>query len=282
MTIALAVRVVDTPLTLVRAQWRNPPQEWVDRLRAISPVSPVIPYLVFHWHTDAERWELMMCIPHQTMMQTADGRDFAARCQDRPWFDLPKGQRMGRRFTVSTYQFEMFRRHQVWARPFWTLQGPNGGTPQCYTALEEAILQAEGLSLETPHVGAFAYAPFDNRAVRAVLMRDRLYHLSGDFEALNRQATPETRAKEQEAAQLAYRKRFLEWWSAEMAPMADFLDRFTNTKAGRDQVRPASRAEASAANRFSDEWVETGHIPAAGPDNTHSIRVLNAGIPKAS
>lgn len=245
------------------------PAEWRARLRAISPVSPVHSWLDFRWlparkvhqtgaAEDRGRWVLYQWIPRAGIPA-----GIVAMLEDRPPRLLPQGQRIGREFLIDEYAHEHYRLHRVWVRPFWVIQGTQGGHPLSYTDREQEIRRAMGQPTEPPRIGALPYAPFDERVVRQVVARDRLRQVDGDLDRFRRQATPEAVQRELAEAELAFRAQYLAWMEEELAPSTAFLTDFSRTKAAEQTFRPATRAEENAAARLKDEYIATGLVPAA-------------------
>lgn len=190
-----------------------------------------------------------------------------AQLQDKPWWELPKDQQYGRRMVCSSYQWEMFRQFQCWARPYWCLQGTQGGTPMMYTPYEAALLRAHGLPRDVPNPGSLPYAEFDRRAVHAILSRDRMRQRGDQFSRL---ADPQKALAdviaEDEAAEMVYRDEFVKWHCERVAPNADFIEWHTK-KAGQEaDFKPATPAEEKAAAIWADHFREHGVVPAAMPE----------------
>lgn len=261
--------VRETPVDRLRAvQAKHPvPHDWEVRLRAMSPMSTKTSWLAFRWADGVtgipgrpdepiERWMLYECSP--TMSD-----EIRSYLGGTPWWALPVHQQAGRRQLVSAYQWEMYRKHKVWARPFWCLQGPNGGTPAVYGELERKLLRLAGQSGDPPAYGSLPYAPFDARAERAIRERQALYALGRRLDRLNAQGVAEHLKAESEAAERAFRKKFLAWIDETFAPQVDYLDWYTR-KTEADMVLPKTTdAEERAAAKHAETFVETGVVPAS-------------------
>lgn len=177
-----------------------------------------------------------------------------------PWWDLPREHQPGRRQLVSAYQWEMYRTHRVWARPFWCLQGTSGGTPAVYGELERKLLRLHDQSPDPPVYGSLPYAPFDQRAEDAIRRRRDLYTLGRKIDRLNAQGVAEHLQAETQAAEQEFRKRFLAWLDDRLAAQVDFLDWYTRTTASDMTLPKASAAEERAAARHEEVFVTTGHV----------------------
>lgn len=253
--------VKETPVEHLRSvQAAHPvPHEWETRLRAFSPISTRVSWLAFRWADGIPdepigRWMLYECSP--TMSD--DIRSFLG---GRPWWAMPEGQQAGRRQLVSAYQWEMYRKHRVWARPFWCLQGDKGGTPTVYGELEKKLLHLAGKPVDPPTYGSLPYAPFDARAEAAIREREALYTLGRKLDRLNAQGIAEHLKAESVEAERQFRIKFLAWIDEAFAPQVDFLDWYTR-KTEADMVLPkATETEVTAAAKHAETFVETGLVP---------------------
>ena len=253
----------ETPLDVVRGiAAKHPwPKEWEDRLRAISPISTEHSWLYGAWLNIAQRWTLYECVPYALI---PEGK--RVQLGGTPYWELPKHLRIGRKQAVSAFQWEMYRKHKVWARPFWVIQGNDGGTPAQYTEMEESLMQAKGLDLEPPEAGSLPYAPFDERVERQIIARDRLIKLRQRIDRLR--ATGDTDALKAETvlAEEVFRKEFWSWWKERMEPQAEFWAWYSaREEAQHLPIRQATGAEQKAAERTEEEYLTTGNIPAVMP-----------------
>jgi hypothetical protein len=258
----------ETPVDRVRAiaAAHEPPTDWRDRLAAIAPESLKMAWLTFGWLEKVERWVIYECIPEPLIPQGK--RD---QLGGTPYWKMPETLRVGRQQAVSAYQWEMYRKQRVWARPFWCLQGPFGGTPARYSELEEAILKASGQETTPPHPGTLPYAAFDGQAEHQVRIRDRLWKMGGSVERLARTGSSAVMKAETAEAERAFRETFLSWMQETLAPQAEFIEWFSKSgdrMAGVSEklMRPATDAELRAGSELEDQYIETGIIPFAHPE----------------
>ncbi len=259
---------------------RPAPVEWQRRLREISPISPAVSHLRFRFrsqvhnpgiqwlHPDEEGvWEIYACTPkHLIDADRAEG--FRLH-----WSELPKAQQIGRRAIVSSYQHYMWHTHGVEAMRFWVLQGPWGGTPATYTPLERRTLDAAGMLSDPFPLGLFPSVPFDERAVKLVLARDRLLKAGQNLDALKKMDSAEALAMADVEAEQAFRTVTLETWSQMMAPAAEYLGTYLGKKAygEQDLPKPAKDAGSSA---WRESFLEHGSVPNAGIASTRATQIL--------
>lgn len=247
-----------TPVDLVRGieSAHSVPADWEHRLRLISPISDNVAWLKFGWLDWAKRWMLYECIPERLIPA-----DKLVQLGGTPYWELPPSVQMGRRQMVSAYQWEMFRRHRVWARPFWCLQGHEGGTPAKYSEMEVAILKAMGEPMDPPEGGSLPFAPFDGRAEAQLRARDRVWRMGLSLERLRMMGDSEQLKRETAQAEEQFRRTFLQWWKGVMEPGADFLAWYTRKTEADMVMRKASRAEVNAADQLEESYITHGTVP---------------------
>lgn len=253
----------ETPLDVVRGiaakhQW---PAEWEERLRALSPISQEHSWLYGAWLNIAQRWVLYECVPYHLI---PEGK--RVQLGGTPYWEMPKHLRVGRKQAVSAFQWEMFRKHQVWARPFWVLQGNDGGTPAQFTEVEEAILQAQGKDTEPPEAGSLPYAQWDGRVEAQIRSRDRLIKLRQRLDRLRATADTDALKAETVLAEEQFRKEFWGWWKEAMEPQADFWAWYSaREEAQHLPIRQATAAEQEAAEKTEETYLTTGNVPVVFP-----------------
>lgn len=247
---------------------REPPREWVEELRRVSPESTAHSYLDFKWEfvlgkvrgewRDRSRWVLYQMQPAWAI---PDG--IRRMLEDAPPRLLPPGRAHARRLFVDDYAHEMYRTRRVFPRPFWVIQGRNGGVPAGYSETEAAVMKALGEPTDPPPVGALPYADFDWRVCEQILMRDKLLAAGMNVDAIVNADTLTWEAKhEQAAAARAFREQFVSWFKGTLAPGADFLTWYTRRSESDRVLRTATRAEMRAAREVEDLFIETGAVPA--------------------
>ena len=251
---------LDIALTYAK---RPPPKEWVEALRRISPKSDAVSWLYLTWKEtpakpDSGRWVLYECVP-----LTAIPVDMLTILSGVPYWEMPEGQKVGREQMVSAFQWWMFREHKVWARPFWCLQGEDGGTPLVYSEIEQKYLRMAKQPSTPPARGALSYAPWDARVERALLRRDRLYRLGGNIDRLRLTATEASDKAEMEAAEKQFRKDFFAWFGDRLKPQTEFMEWYTRKTEADRTLRRQTREEFIAAEQLEEAYVEHGIVPTA-------------------
>lgn len=251
-----------TPLDVAKAQLaRKVPAEWERDLREISPVSAHSSYLLFAWKAppfamDDGRWCLYEAIP-DALITVERRMELAAA----PYWELPKDQRHGQATIVSAFQWLMYREHRVDVRPFWCLQGSEGGTPFHLSRLEQRYLRMMNKPSEPIPLGALPYAPWDARVKRQVMERDRLAKFGGSIEKLKASGTHAAVAADLDAQEKAYRRAFWDWFGEKLGPQTELMTWIASHEDADRVIRRQSREEAIAANEARDYFIEHGRVP---------------------
>lgn len=254
----------ETPLDVVRGvAAKHPwPAEWETRLRALSPVSQEHSWLYGAWLNIAQRWVLYECVPYSLI---PEGK--RVQLMGTPYWEMPKHLRAGRKQAVTAFQWEMYRTHKVWARPFWVIQGNAGGTPAKYTEIEEAILQAKGESTEPPEPGSLPFAEWDTRVESQIRARDRLTKMQSRLDRIRATADTDALKAEQVMAEEMFRKEFWSWFEERMQPQAEFWAWYSAREEAQHLpgLRQASQAEQRAAEDAKEQYLTTGAVPVVFP-----------------
>lgn len=188
---------------------RTPPAEWVEELRRISPRNEAHGWLELVWERGDEwmpgqRWVLYELVtpewanpevlkellgPHPrseghictsipisswVISPPADYLPCLCRHKTESWRGGPAAH-------ITLTQWELFKRTGCVGRPFWVIQGEQGGHKCFYTKEEERILGDAGRPIEPPGVGELEYAPFDGRVIERIMRFNRLQQVAGDL-----------------------------------------------------------------------------------------------------
>lgn len=264
-------------VTVARHWSMEAPAEWETALRAFSPISDVVPWLALRWFPmkqkdeygfvrDAGRWVLYECVS-ESLAKLADPLTDI--------FELLKGPQPSRirdpnaaaakALYASDYQCAMYRKHGVWARNLWIIQGTAGGHPVEYTQQEQKWLQAADQPTDPPALGTLPYAPFDARVIAQMRNRNRLMRLGGSLERLR--ASGATLTAEWEAAEREFRRQHIAQVEESTAGVADFLRYYASSSKTatecRNTVPEMDRATANAAEIAAEMYIETGRLPVA-------------------
>jgi hypothetical protein len=264
---AETIKLYGTPLDYARSLINRPmDKRWKDGIRAYSPKTDQTAYLDLFWKQPPGQSDKMRLVVYEMVPAKDIPSGIRLMLEDLPYWEMPVERRHGRERMVSAFQWEMYRREKVWARPFWCIQGDAGGTPLVYTELEQDLLKMKGQPSNPPHLGALSFAPWDARVERALAQRDRLWKAQGNVERMRRDnADPAKVAAEYEAMKREFRKQFLDWWSEQLTEQTEFLSWYETKCEADHTLKKATRAEMLAASRLEEEFVQHGVMPIVKP-----------------
>jgi len=239
---------------------------WLAELREVSPVTDKHSYLIPYWYRAGGRWVLYDAVPRALIPDNDEppgipmsGRELLGFLEGPPPRELEAWQRCA---FVSDVQHEMYRLHKVYARPFWVLQGEQGGHQVNFSPWQQNLLLAKGLPSVAPKIGSLDPCTFDRRAVAQLHHLSRLHRMDDGLDRLRASGTVESANAEMEAIQREVREaecRFIEQQMTPVVDMALSLVRGSNSRSEhQDQlvhVRPGVAAEAKDAY---DRYRETG------------------------
>jgi hypothetical protein len=251
-----------TPGDFARVLMRVPhPAEWERDLRTFSPVTEDAPFLMFSWKqppldTERGRWCLYEAIPDKLI--SVERRN---ELRSAPYWTLPKEERQAQATQVSAFQWEMYDQMKVDVRPFWCLQGSEGGTPLHHSPMERKYLRMMGKPEWPAELGSLPFAPWDNRAKQAVLQHDRLHKLGGSVAALRAGNSGAALAAETEEMEREYRRRFWDHRMERLGPATELLAHLSSKEGFEDNHRRQTAAEAAAASNARDHFIATGIVP---------------------
>lgn len=241
------------------------PEDWMRQLREISPVSDVHSYLIPYWYRKRERWTLYDVLPDaQIPVKGMVGPAFTVE----EYWRVMNGPRPStlkledQSPFVSDVQWEMHRVHGGYARPFWVLQGEQGGHQVAFSPWQQNVLMKKGLPTEPPGLGDLPFAPFDGRVARHLTHLNRLHQFENQMDRLRESGSKAAADAQMDALQREIRDAEYDFIVNQMEPIVDMsmsLVRGQNTRAEHDdqivRVKPGAAAEAADAIQ---RWKETG------------------------
>ena len=120
--------------------YREPPADWLPMLRSVNPITQDHSWLQFYYYRLRDRWVLydMMPIhlvdPDRPIQPGFMGSELLAALKGKPPRDLSPSDQTP---FVSNVQHEFHRLYQVYAVPWWVLQGENGGHQVAYSPIQQ-------------------------------------------------------------------------------------------------------------------------------------------------
>lgn len=239
-----------TPPAPIVFHSREPDPSWVRRLREISPISDTHSWLDLRWFAEAERWCLYEMVPNDFIDQ-----GMRAELEGAHPDTLEDWARI-----VSAYQWTMYRKYRVHARPSWIIQGFNGGHKVAFDKADEELCRAQGLPTQPPKPGALPYAPFDERVVRQILRMSKLTKVKGDLAEFKRRfGNTEGHKREYRNALQEARKQYVDFISGQFAEPAEHF--IKAERVGELDNAPRTSTDWQKMDEFSDhKYIETGRF----------------------
>lgn len=227
---------------------QEPPAAWVERLAQVSPPDhPHISWLEIGWvagtlEAAIQRWVLYEVTPPAHVPKAAKEAFHHMHNHERREDHTAEEQRMLRAF------FE----RGVWLRPFWIIQGEQGGHRYRFLQSEQRELELMGLPTEPPLPGDLPFAPFDERVVRQIMQWDVLR--KGYADIRSGQATERARLAQE------WRTTFLDWLQRQLT-LENVYNDVSLDDAG-DHIPRVAR-EAMPEERLAEieqTYIETGRL----------------------
>lgn len=239
------------------------PKDWLARLREESPVSTVHSYLIPYWYRPAERWVLYQGMPVGLIREQPErpvcpgftGDEFLLAVSRKAPRDLHPEDRTP---YLSDVQYEMYRRYNVYAAPFWVLQGDHGGHQVSFGPLQQELLAAQRLPLEPPQVGTLPACPFDQRVVDRLRALNRLRQLHGNLDVLRKTGSKEGGDAITQHYQRQIREAELAFLEEQMADLLDAAQTVSHRADSREHLMYVQPGTAGAASEALQVYRETG------------------------
>lgn len=251
---------------------------WMRELREVSPVTALHSYLLPYWYRVKERWVLYDALPVHLLPD--DDTPLGSMITGKEFFEIMRGVRPSERedfkdlvqWPISDVQHEMYRLHQVYARPFWVLQGPGGGHQVGFSPEQAQHLVAMGFGDRPPAIGSLAPCPFDNRAAKQLQHMNRLHQMEDSMQKLRESGSRDYIDQETAAWQTKVRLAECAFIEAQMTPLVDMsnsLVRGPNTRSEHmDQIVRVKSGAAAEAKDAYEAYKATGDYSATFKDLT--------------
>lgn len=166
------------PPPLSRGEWRD----WQAELARIAPRSDHLSWLHLQWvpgdpWQPVHRWIVFQMIPRSHIpafmlpdLQGPNPRWFGH------WDTVLQAFVQERSFTIDSLQWTLFRRYGCLARPFWVIQGNQGGHRRRFDHWERVVVEmVTGMkNADPPAPGDLPYAEPDERTIAKLGELDRL------------------------------------------------------------------------------------------------------------
>ncbi len=161
---------------------------WQKELNELFPVSEDTSHLRLVWvpgddwevldegklvHQGIERWYVYEMIPKQftdpNILYELEEMPEPVVRYDSVMKDVAREDR-----AVTRLQWRLHKETGLFGKPFWVIQGDNGGHQRFFTTFESQQLILLGLPHNPPLPGTLPYAPYDHRVREKLLKHDRL------------------------------------------------------------------------------------------------------------
>lgn len=239
------------------------PKEWTALLRDVSPVTTIHSYLLPYWYRVGQRWVLYQCLPRELILPDVPvcygltGSEFLERVEglaprDRPEWDYCA--------YISDVQHEFYRLHNVYARPFWVLQGDTGGHCVAFEPWQQQLLAAQQLPPKPPQIGTLDPCPFDQRTVAQLRRLNRLEQMRGNLDVLRKTGTREGGDILIEHRQKQIREAELQFLEDQMAPLLDAAKSVHHRADSTDHLCYVQPGTAGRASEALEVYRETGQF----------------------
>jgi hypothetical protein len=230
---------------------------WRQRLRMVSPHHDNLSYLHLMWEPGwpwepVGRWMLFECLPIQFVdpefVKDLQGDDPAKLTTH----DAVTGE-IEQKTLVTAMQWRIYRETGRYGRPFWVIQGENGGHKVFLSDVEKKLLKMAGYPDSFPAPGELPYAPFDNRVIDHVVRHDKLQRANGDVKRMARMAATGNTDRAR-----ALRREVVKWLGEQMEESAKAL-----IKQLHDSDAPVDRTQLTSETQMderTEEYVEHGRF----------------------
>jgi hypothetical protein len=235
---------------------------WSQELRQVSPTNTLHSYLMPYWYRAGQRWVLYDVLPVQVIDDDLNTGSGVSGADLKAIMAGPRPSERTDEVPVSDLQHEMFRRWNGYARPFWVLQGENGGHQVKFSPAQSDALLRKGLQAEPPAIGSLAPCPFDNRAIRQLQHLNRLHQMEDSIDRLRKSGSPEAAAAEQAKVEREIRESEMAFIEAQVRPITETamsLVAGSNTRSEHDnEIIRVPDGTAARVNDAYQRWLETG------------------------
>lgn len=208
---------------------RDVPKEWSDRLAELSPPTNKFSWLKLIWEPGypweiVERYMIYQMVPRHGIplgfleqLEHALPPSQMGNYYDKhmEWVDERGVSRRGQFVRnpdciITERAWHLYRETRCWGRPFWVIQGNEGGHKRWFSPNEKKFLKMAGLPIDSPPPGDLPYADFDERVMKRLEEWDLL---RGQHGTLRRSKTllHGAYSSRYEADERRFREAFVKW-----------------------------------------------------------------------
>ncbi len=235
--------------------------QWQKRLREASPHADNMSYLHLVWEP-GWTWEpvgrimLFDCFP-PLATDPVWFEEYAKGDPSKTLTHDPITGALTQQSLVTGTQFRVFQETGRHSRPFFVVQGSNGGHKVYFSDAEKKLMRSRGYPDTLPAPGELPYAEFDNRTIDHIHRYDKLRRANG-----NAKRMAELSMGQETELLRQNRKELLAWLEEQIADSAAEMVHMLNQGKGLpDELREeGTMTPEQRIMEQEGEWVETGRL----------------------
>lgn len=231
------------------------PGEWQRELDLIAPPGGSLSWLHLYWEPGdvwepIHRWFVGIVIPRPSIPPVYIEWLEGPNPRTMGYYDPSLKEWVSHAPPISKRQWEFYQETGCLLKPYWVVQGINGGHKYRFNRVEQNILKLKGLDPTPYEPGDLEYAEPDPRVFSKLLEADLMRKFQYTTQYLEN--TPQRLRDDERALLTEMRERTLDWLGEQMREPADKL------------------AHLQRKNVFTD-------LPDADPDLDKKIEAQEAG-----
>ena len=157
---------------------------------------------------------------------------------------------------ITERAWNLYRETECWGKPYWVIQGNNGGHKRWFSTAEKKLLKLAGLPSEPPEVGSLEFAEFDERVKKQLVAQDLLKSVHARLKGARSQITAQGMLR-QERQERELREGLTKWLFAQVADIApDVHKSLERLDAPRGDFDP--KEIERLAEEAEESFIETG------------------------
>jgi hypothetical protein len=264
------------------------PDEWVVRLRDVSPRDDEVDWLAFAWEAGdpwvpLQRWGLYGMVHIKHILGDLDDDELDSRIEElRGPHPRSEGHlcshkvpgqfqclcqrkmeawRGGPCNLITLTQWKLFREYdgQYLPVPFWVIEGERGGHKWLFNEEERTLLRMSDLPDEPPTPGSLPYAPFDNRVIEQIMRHNKLLQFGCTIAELKKKMGSDAYARHKADNAREMRKKYLAYLEDQLVEENDLF--ITAARKGEMNNQRTTDVDYVKLGELADaHYVETGEI----------------------
>jgi hypothetical protein len=248
---------------------RDVPIEWEEQLAELSSPTDKFTHLKLLWEPGypwehVERFMIYQMIPRHGMNSPLQLAVLEQLEHPLPpskmgnYYDTVLGRFVSNPDCLITERaYWLYRETGCWGRPYWVIQGTQGGHKRWFSPVEQKFLKLAGLPSDPPAPGDLPYAPFDERVMAKLTAQDMMKgtHSGLRFRKAKLGGVYDARYEDDETR---FREELVAWLKTQVDEMDG--ERVTNSlmklDAPRSKLDP--RVIEERAEQAEENFIKTG------------------------